>query len=42
MKQQYIDIEEIPVRDNNEGFSLKHWSRRMLRNWQSEKQLVSA
>ena len=33
MKQQYIDIEEIPVRDNNEGFSLKHWSRRMLRNW---------
>jgi tyrosine-protein kinase Etk/Wzc len=33
MKQHYIDIEEIPVKENNEGFSFKNWSRRMLRNW---------
>jgi len=33
MKQQYIDIEEIPAKENNEGFSFKNWSLRMLRNW---------
>lgn len=31
--KQYIDIEGIPVKENNEGFSFSNWSRRMLRNW---------
>ncbi len=33
MKQHYIDIEEIPAKEVNDGFSFKNWSLRMLRNW---------